>query len=70
MKEHMIKVVSTVPHQSVVKQVVCKKCGSTLEYTPNDVVEQHWADYGGDMNVTRFIQCPTCQNEVIISTLL
>ena len=65
----MIKVISTVPHPNVVNQTVCKECGSTLEYTPNDVVKQHWADYGGDMNVTRFIQCPNCTKEVIIGVL-
>ena len=26
-----------VPHKSVVKECICRKCGCTLEYTPNDV---------------------------------
>jgi DNA-directed RNA polymerase subunit RPC12/RpoP len=65
----MIKVISTVPHQSVVKQIVCKHCGSTLEYAPVDVLEYKWTDYGGDVNLTKYIVCPTCSDNTVISTL-
>lgn len=65
----MVKVISTVPHKSVVKEVVCKHCGATLEYTPNDVVENHWKDYSGDSNITQFIVCPNCSKEAIIRVL-
>lgn len=63
----MVKVISTVPHESVVKEIVCKKCGATLEYTPIDIISQDWTDYGGDVNVTKFIVCPNCTKEVVIS---
>lgn len=65
----MIKVISTVPHKTVVKEVVCDHCGATLEYTPNDVVKQQWTDYSGDINVTSFIVCPNCSKEAVISVL-
>jgi DNA-directed RNA polymerase subunit RPC12/RpoP len=65
----VIKVISTVPHQSVVKQIVCKHCGSTLEYVPVDVLENRWTDYGGDYNITKYIVCPTCSKEAVISVL-
>jgi DNA-directed RNA polymerase subunit RPC12/RpoP len=65
----MIKVISTVPHPNVVKQTVCKKCGSTLEYTPNDVSKSRWTDYSGDINITSYIVCPNCTKEVIIGVL-
>jgi DNA-directed RNA polymerase subunit RPC12/RpoP len=65
----MIKVISTVPHESVVKQIVCKHCGSTLEYAPVDVLVSRWTDYGGDLNTTRYIVCPTCSKEAVISVL-
>lgn len=32
-----IKIISKEPDKSVVKRCVCKNCGATLEYTPNDV---------------------------------
>ena len=62
----MVKVISIEPHPDVVKQVVCKNCGSTLEYTPQDIFVKTWVDYGGDTNKTQYIECPTCKIGIVI----
>jgi 5-methylcytosine-specific restriction endonuclease McrA len=56
----MVKVINTAPHASVVKQVICRNCGSTLEYTPNDVIEHKVRDYGGGTDIEKYIDCPNC----------
>jgi DNA-directed RNA polymerase subunit RPC12/RpoP len=61
----MVKVISTVPHPSVVKEVVCRNCGATLEYTPKDVQDRFERDYTGDGETKYFIVCPPCGHEVI-----
>ena len=60
----MIKVLNTVPHASVVKEIVCRSCGSLLEYTPFDVEQRKSYDYSGDYDIIKFIKCPTCNREV------
>jgi len=59
-----INVISTTPHQSVVKQVICRNCGATLEYTPNDVQSKYVKDYGGGGDMERTITCPPCGKPV------
>lgn len=60
----MVTVVSTTPHPSVVKEAICKKCGSTLQYTPLDVKRDCTTDYTGSKDYYNFITCPICHNEV------
>lgn len=60
----MVKIISTVPHSSVVKEVVCKNCGSTLSYVPMDIRQETHHDYGGGSDLFRYIQCPVCNNKV------
>jgi len=60
----MVKVVNTVPHPSVVKEVVCRSCGATLEYVPNDIQEGKSYDYTGDYDIIHFIKCPPCGHEI------
>lgn len=62
-----MKVISTVPHHSVVKQVVCHKCGSTLEYTPNDVTDDRRTDYTGCTDTYKIINCGNCGNKITVS---
>ena len=62
-----MKVISTVPHHSVVKQCVCRKCGSTLEYTPNDVTENPVTDYTGCTDIYKVINCGNCGTEITVS---
>jgi DNA-directed RNA polymerase subunit RPC12/RpoP len=60
----MVKVISTVPHHSVVKEVVCRNCGSTLEYVPKDIKQEIHYDYTGGTDNFKFIECPTCTHKV------
>ena len=60
----MIKIIDTKPHKSVVKEVVCKNCGSTLEYTPADIERSYSTDYTGGRDYYNFIKCPCCYKEV------
>jgi hypothetical protein len=62
----MIRVVDDKPHPSVVKQVLCRKCGCTLEYTPNDVTEAWHTDYTGCKDKANFILCPKCSNHISV----
>lgn len=63
----MVKVISTNPHESVVKRVICKHCGSTLEYVPVDVQEQTLTSYDGSSDTSKFIICPTCSNRLWVT---
>lgn len=62
----MVTVVSTVPHQSVVKETICKNCGSTLQYVPRDIKERVVSDYTGDREFIRYIECPPCGHQVTV----
>lgn len=60
----MVTVVSKVPHQSVIKQCICRNCGSTLEYVPRDVKTEMHCDYGGGRDEYKYIKCPECDNKI------
>lgn len=60
----MVTVVSTVPHPSVVKEVICRNCGATLQYVPKDVHTEVHHDYGGGSDTYRYITCPPCGSRV------
>lgn len=64
----MVTVVSTVPDQSVVKRVVCKNCGSTLEYVPKDIESHSYRDYTGGSDIDYFIKCPPCGHKVYVKS--
>lgn len=61
-----IKVIKEAPDKSVAKEVVCRSCGVTLEYVPNDVVLL-WSgtDYGGGPDGAKGFRCPRCSEHVI-----
>lgn len=61
-----IRVISTVPDKSVVKQVVCRNCGATLEYVPQDVKTHNGIDMGGGPEGHDWIDCPNCTKQVIL----
>ena len=65
----MVTVVSTVPHPSVVKEVVCRNCGSTLNYVKRDIVERTVKDYTGCSDTYHHIVCPTCNDEVSVKPI-
>lgn len=62
----MVDIVSLKPHASVVKQIVCRGCGATLEYVPNDVKVWNGKDYSGGSAGQEWIDCPNCKKEVMI----
>ena len=62
----MVTVVSKGPHQSVVKEIVCCHCGSTLEYVPRDVKQRTVSDYTGDREIVYYIECPECNEQVTV----
>lgn len=61
----MVTVISSKPHPSVVEEVICENCGSTLQYVPRDIKAK--VDNG---NYTRSIDCPTCSHEVLVRPTL
>jgi DNA-directed RNA polymerase subunit RPC12/RpoP len=62
----MVTAVSTVPHPSVVKEVICPSCGSTLNYVPADIQERSVVDYDGTRELVNFIKCPPCNHEIFV----
>lgn len=62
----MVQIISTKPHPSVVKQKICRNCGATLEYTPNDIQKRKSTDYTGHVDIDNVIQCPQCHKEVFV----
>lgn len=62
----MVTVVSTIPHKSVVKETICKNCGATLQYVPNDIQSHTYKDISGCSDTDYFILCPPCGHKVIV----
>ncbi len=63
----MVKIIKKEPDKSVVKQIICRNCGATLEYVPNDVHESNGRDISGGPDNQTWIDCPNCNKKVIIS---
>ena len=61
-----IKIISKEPDKPVVKRCVCKNCGATLEYTPNDVEYKTYQDYGGYSDTYAEFLCPNCGKKLQI----
>lgn len=61
-----IKIVKLKPHKSIVKKCVCKHCGATLEYTPQDVKIKNYKDYGGGSDNYEEFNCPNCNKLIQI----
>ena len=62
----MVRVVSTVPPEDVVKRIVHTHCGATLEYLPIDVKSHHYRDYDGSGDTDYYIVCPHCNQRVMV----
>lgn len=61
-----VRVIDPTPHKSVVKEIVCKNCGVTLEYTPNDVKKRNGKDWSGGPDGEEWVDCPNCNKKAII----
>jgi hypothetical protein len=63
-----VKIIKLKPHREVAKQIVCRECGATLEYVPNDVKSYHGTDYGGGPDGCTWVNCPNCKKRAIIAS--
>lgn len=61
-----VRVIDEKPDPSVVKHAICKHCGVKLEYLPIDVKSVNGTDYSGGPDGCEFIECPKCNNQVIL----
>ena len=64
----MVRIVKIEPSPEVVKQIVCRSCGATLEYLPLEVQSRHGTDIGGGPDGCEWINCPNCNKQVIIKS--
>ena len=62
----MVRIISAAPHPSVVREVICKHCGATLEYVPADIKEKTISDYTGGTDILYFIKCPSCGTNISV----
>ena len=62
----MVSIVKKEPDISVLKEIVCQKCGVTLSYTPNEVLSYNGTDISGCSDGQEWINCPNCTKRVII----
>lgn len=63
----MIRIIDDKPHPTVVRQVVCKNCGVTIEYTPNEIKSKNVSDYGGGSDTYHFLKCPKCDHTIYVT---
>ncbi len=62
----MVTIVKKEPHPSVIKEVICRHCGCTLEYVPADVQSYTYRDYGHGTDTTYYIKCPNCETQIFV----
>ena len=61
-----MKVVARGPDSRVVRQVVCRGCGATVEYVPNDVRELYRGkDISGCGEGRDGFSCPSCGKDIV-----
>lgn len=63
----MITIVNREPHHSVVKEVICRHCGVTLNYTPNDIQHRTDTDFTGCSDTVYYIKCPNCNTNIFVT---
>lgn len=62
----MVTVIKKEPDKSVLKEIICRHCGATLSYVPNEVQEYHGTDYSGGSDGQEWVDCPNCNKKAII----
>lgn len=50
------------------KKVKCENCLVKVEYAPKDVQERNGTDYGGGPDGARWINCPGCNEQIILES--
>lgn len=64
----MTYVIHKDPHPSVVKQAICRGCGCTFGYVPNEVFHHKCNyDYLGEYDTVLAVKCPLCQRPQQVS---
>ena len=61
-----VRVIKEAPAKEVLKEIICRNCGVTLEYVPADVKSYHGTDIGGGPDGCEWIDCPRCSKRVTI----
>lgn len=64
----MVTVVDRGPHHSVVKEVICRNCGSKLSYVPMDIKEKSGHNERDGSWGNQWIDCPVCAKKVNIKS--
>lgn len=59
-----VKIIDEGPDPSVVKQVICPKCGCKLQYVPLDVKSQNYKEIDGGSDTSYWIACPKCRKDI------
>lgn len=62
----MVKVIGESP--KALKQATCKNCAAILEYTQHEVKEYHGHDYSGGSDGMEWIDCPRCNEKVVLKS--
>lgn len=62
----MVKIIKSEPDNSVVKRIICKHCGSTLEYVPNDIKKRNEIS-NGCLEGCKYIVCANCKKVIILN---
>lgn len=62
----MARVIKIEPSSEVAKQIVCRGCGATIEYVPNEVQSRSGTDYGGGPDGVEWVNCPNCGKQITI----
>lgn len=62
----MVRIVKIKPAKEVKKRCVCKGCGATLEYVPNEIKSYHGRDMSGGPDGREWIVCPNCNKDVTL----
>ncbi len=62
----MVTIIKKEPDNSVLKEIVCRNCGATLSYVPNEVKSYSGTDFGGGSDGQEWVDCPNCNEKAII----
>lgn len=61
-----VRIIKEEPDKSVIKQVICERCGVTLEYLPIDVQIHTTPHEWGSYDSVSYIKCLKCNNTIYV----
>lgn len=62
----VVKIIDPEPAKTVVKEVICKRCGVKLSYVPNDVSTKTYSCMGESDSMS-YITCAGCKKDVEVT---